>query len=77
MKYLSFLVLVVFPAFCYGQTQRFEKWTSNEQAQYENLLHLAQYVSGKEKDDISNGYLFENYIYFDNVLTDTLATRKS
>lgn len=59
-----------------GQNNSSEKWTKNDKDQYSNLKQLAHYIYKKEKPEILKDILFENYIYFDNVLNDTLTQRR-
>ncbi|WP_159778495.1 hypothetical protein [Flavobacterium sp. 9AF] len=59
-----------------GQNNSSINWTENEKAQYIKLTALANYVYQKENSEISKDSLFIKYIYFDNVLNDTLVERK-
>lgn len=55
---------------------KFVDWTEKEKSQYQKLTELAEYVNEKEKSDISNDLLFEKYIEFDYVMSDSSETRK-
>lgn len=59
-----------------GQNKILENWTENEKAEYAKLSALAQYVYKKEQAEISRDTLFQNYVYLDNVLNDTLTERR-
>ncbi|WP_128759954.1 hypothetical protein [Leeuwenhoekiella aestuarii] len=59
-----------------GQNNSMENWTKNDKDQYSKLKKLANYIYKKEKSEISKDSLFENYIYFDNVLNDTVTKRR-
>jgi len=74
-KILVGIVLLIAGA-AYGQNMSSENWTENENAQYTKLKELANYVFKKEKSEISKDSLFESYIYFDNVLNDTVSERR-
>ena len=63
-------------SFVIGQNKVSENWTENDKAQYSKLKELANYVYKKEKSEISKDSLFENYIYFDYVLNDTVDKRR-
>jgi len=63
-------------SFGIGQNTASENWTENDKAQYSKLKELAKYVYKKEKAEISKDSLFENYVYFDNVLNDTVTERR-
>lgn len=63
-------------SFGIGQNKISKKWTENDKAQYSKLKKLANYVYKKEKYEISKDSLFENYVYFDNVLNDTVTERR-
>jgi hypothetical protein len=69
-------VLLLASSLCIGQKKNSEIWTKNELAQYSKLTELANYVYNKEKSEISKDSLFKKYIYFDNVLNDTVSERK-
>ena len=60
------IFLIAIPLFCLGQNKGFNDWTENEKANY---------VSGKQKPEISREILFYKYINFDYVLKDTFVTR--
>lgn len=60
----------------HGQSEGQKNWSENELAQYTKLTELATYVHQKKKSEISKDTLFRRYIYFDNVLNDTVAERK-
>ena len=60
----------------FSQNKNVENWTENDKAQYLNLKELANYVYQKDKSEISNDTLFKKYIYFDNVLNDTITERR-
>ena len=62
--------------FCFGQKNKNEEWTENEKSQYSTLTKLANYVYGKKSSEISNQTLYDNYIYFDYVLKDTVNIRR-
>ena len=59
-----------------GQTKISEDWTENDKAQYAKWKKLANYVYKKEKCEISKDSLFKNYIFFDNILNDTVTERR-
>ena len=63
-------------SFGIGQNKISENWTENDKAQYSKLKKLANYVYKKEKSEISKDSLFENYVYFENVLNDTVTERR-
>ena len=60
----------------FGQKINSEKWTDNELAQYSKLADLAKYIHNKNKLQISKDSLFNNYIYFDYILNDTVSERQ-
>ena len=62
--------------FCFGQKNKNEVWTENEKSQYTTLTKLANYVYSKKSSEISNQTLYDNYIYFDYVLKDTVNNRR-
>ena len=76
MKKILILVFLASSNFCHGQKISTDNWTENEKAQYVKLTELANYVYKKKKSEISKDSLFENYIYFDNVLNDTVTERR-
>lgn len=59
-----------------GQNRSIENWTEHDKAQYAKWQKLAKYIYKKEKAKISKDSLFENYVYFDNVLNDTVTKRR-
>lgn len=70
------IILLINIFFCFGQKNKTEVWTENEKAQYETLTKLADYVYGKKDTEISNKTLYDEYIYFDYVLKDTVTKRR-
>jgi hypothetical protein len=76
MNKLLIGVLLLASSLCIGQKINSEIWTKNELTQYSKLTELANYVYNKEKSEISKDSLFKKYIYFDNVLNDTVSERK-
>jgi len=76
IKKLILIILVFISLSAVGQDKKFEKWNENELAQYSKLMELSKYVHNKKKTDISKDTLFEKYVYFDNVLSDTEPERK-
>lgn len=76
MRKIITSLLLLTSLICFSQNKDHESWSKNEKAQYKKLLHLAKYVSGKEKNQISKDTLFNEYIYFDYVLKDTIAERR-
>ncbi|TXK00565.1 hypothetical protein [Flagellimonas aequoris] len=71
---IGFLLLA--PYICSGQKLNSEKWSESEKAQYTKLTELVHYVHKKKETEISKDTLFQKYIYFDNVLSDTVQQRK-
>ena len=71
---IGILILAIF-ASCETKN-KFADWTEKEKRQYQKLTELAEYVSGKEKSEISKDLLFDKYIEFDYVLKDTSEARK-
>ena len=67
------IILLINIFFCFGQKNKTEVWTENEKAQYEKLTKLADYVYGKKDTEFSNQTLYDEYIYFDYVLKDTVT----
>jgi hypothetical protein len=59
-----------------SQNNNKEIWTENELVQHSKLIALANYVYGKDKNEISTDTLFSKYVYFDYVLNDTVSERK-
>jgi len=69
-------ILLLTSILCFGQNNNLEDWTINEKAQYLKLTELAQYVSGKQKAEISKDTLFDKFVYFDYVINDTDIERR-
>lgn len=59
-----------------SQENNFNEWNSAERNNYETLKNLAEYISKTDLLYIPRGVLFNKYIYFDNILKDTLVERK-
>jgi len=68
--------ILLSPIIGFGQNEMVENWTENDTAQYSNLKELARYVYKKEKSEISKDSLFAKYIFFDNILNDTVSERR-
>ena len=68
--------LLLITSVAFGQDKTSEIWSENDNAQYAKLKELANYIFKKEKSEISKDSLFANYIYFDNVLKDTVVERR-
>ena len=71
---IIFLLLIYFVNL--GLHAQKSDWTKNELLNYKTLADLATYISQHKNEKLSNEFLFENYIYFDYVLNDTVANRK-
>ena len=76
MKTIIKCILILVTCFCFGQKNDFKNWTEHEKSQYSILNELAQYVSGKQKSEISKDTLFNKFIFFDYVLKDTDLERR-
>ncbi|NJM80797.1 MAG: hypothetical protein HC854_16485 [Flavobacterium sp.] len=59
-----------------NQTNNIDNWSQNDKNQYTKLTALANYIYQKENSEISKDSLFKKYIFFDNVLNDTVQERK-
>ncbi|MCM4164646.1 MULTISPECIES: hypothetical protein [unclassified Arenibacter] len=68
-------IILLTTSFGFGQHSS-ENWTENELAQYSKLTKLANYVYKKDQSEIPRDSLFKYYIYFDNILNDTVVERK-
>lgn len=76
-KIITKIIILVNISICtFAQKSMNDVWTANEKSQYLKLKELANYVSLKKTKEISNQILYENYIYFDYVLKDTLTKRR-
>lgn len=73
-KFLG-IVFCIVGCFCYGQIDTV-RWRVNEKSKYSTLYDLANYIHNKSESEISKDTLLEKYIYFDNVLKDTVVQRK-
>jgi len=73
MKKVLILFLIFNSYITFAQN---EKWNDKEKLMYAKLEGLAKYINGKNKAAISKDTLFEKYIEFNYVLSDTLETRK-
>lgn len=71
---ITLTLLISSSAFC--QTKDFEEWTEIEKKQHSNLKDLASYIYKKDKSKISKDTLFKKYVFFDNVINDTITERK-
>lgn len=77
MKYNYFLgPILLLINLGFSQNNNIENWTENDKAQYLKLKELANYVYQKENSKIAKDSLFDNYIFFDNVLNDTITERR-
>ncbi len=76
MNRILFGIVLLMTSLVFAQNKSSENWTEKDKAQYDKLKKLAHYVYRKEKADISKDSLFNNYAYFDNVLTDTVTERR-
>lgn len=77
MKVLAYLIFFLIISFnCIGQGQDIETWSTTEKSYYNTLKGLAQYINDNPSN-ISKDTLYNKYIYFDNVLNDTVLKRKN
>lgn len=70
------IIFLLSISLCFGQKNKNEVWSENEKSQYSTLTKLANYVYGKKSLEISNQILYDEYIYFDYVLKDTVTKRR-
>jgi hypothetical protein len=76
MKRILIGLFLLVANFGIAQNKVSEDWTDNDKAQYAKLKELANYVYKKEKSEISKDTLFKHYVYFANVLNDTVTERR-
>ncbi|MEZ4809888.1 MAG: hypothetical protein R2819_05975 [Allomuricauda sp.] len=66
---------LLYGCFAFSQKVKSDDWTTKETMYYKNLKELAEYVN--QEDKVSKDTLFKKYIYFDNILKDSIEERKN
>ena len=76
IKITYILTFLFVPIFCFSQGNESTNWTQDQIEFKKTFFNFYKYVENKTVSELSNATLFDNYIYFDNVLSDTSAKRK-
>lgn len=71
-KLFTTFILLILSATCIGQTK---DWTKNEQEFYVKMKSMCEHFKGKTYDTTQRDFVFKEYVYFDNILSDTSKTR--
>lgn len=53
-----------------------DDWTASEKRNYQNIRSICEYYKDKRYDSTQRSFVFDKFIYFDNILNDTSAERK-
>ena len=71
-KLFTTFILLILSATCIGQTK---DWTKNEQEFYVKMKSMCEHFKGKTYDTTQRDFVFKEYVYFDNILSDTSKTK--
>ena len=71
-KLFKTLLFLILTTTSFAQTQG---WTKDEKYFYATMKSLCEHFKGKTYDTTQRDFVFKEFVYFDNILSDTSKTR--
>ncbi len=66
------IILIVLPVTTFSQSA---DWTVNEKGNYQNIRSICEYYQHRTYDSTQRNFVFDKFVYFDNILNDTSVQR--
>jgi hypothetical protein len=71
-RLITTVLFLIIATSSFGQSKG---WTKDEQEFYRTMKSLCEHFKGKTYDTTQRSFVFKEFVYFDNILSDTSKTK--